>query len=192
MRRHLIDSRSYVYCSCNPIFPPPYDPPYSIYHTLDATCYHEFLQTRRLSATFPHLEDLVAVFDDREGKEAGDDDDGDDGEGPSSGSGGSKRSSGGGNSGGASASGSTGGKAQDKKTSKIQRSSADSDKNNTSTSLYQAHLPEAEVAKGVLAGKLFQGTLRCSRTAWDACYVVVEGRALGGGSGADVDERISV
>ena len=133
----------------------------------------------------------MAVFDDSEDKEAGGGGDDGDGEGPSSGSGGSKRSSGGGNSGEANATGGSGSKAQGKK-SKTQRASADGDENKTSTSLYQAHLPEAEVAQGVLAGKLFQGTLRCSRTAWDACYVVVEGRALGGGSGADADDRISV
>ena len=121
----------------------------------------------------------MAVFEDSEDKEAGDDDEG------SSGGSASKRRGGGGGSGGATV---DNGRPQGAK-SKAPRSA--SSNNSGSAALYQAHLPEAEVAKGVLSGKLFQGTLRCSRTAWDACYVVVEGRALGGGA-AEAEERISV
>ena len=54
--------------------------------------------------------------------------------------------------------------------------------------LFPPHLPAGEVSEGVLAGRLFQGVLRCSRGSWDDCYVVVKGQA----SGDSAEERVSV
>jgi hypothetical protein len=130
---------------------------------------------RRLAATFPHLEDLVASF------EGSDEDDVSGGKG-----GASKGSDKGGHAaksgdGGAAASGGSGQRRDP------QRGAAGTVGNGA---VYAAHWPESKVAEGVLSGALFQGTLRCSRTAWDECYVVVGGRAVGAAAGGD--ERVSV